>query len=251
MKNNWPKALPGILLILIAIASQFIFTACSCDQQVHLVVMAGARTERDCVNMKEEALNGTLPDITYACVGDTITICWSGNVESNKLEPNLGSVGSQGMKQIVVTESMTIKLEPQNSCAASKEFKVQVIKEETPSVWDARWNTDATRGCNFLFFKISEFFMSPNILVVKAQANFQPGQATGSPCTFPSYITGKNTNFLGSSGFILNKPMEQVKLSIPAPAAGNWIFEFIDGQCKEKCKQDAVLPFELILDCNK
>jgi hypothetical protein len=249
-KIQYLKIISSILLTGLAPLLLFIYS-CTCDEKVYLAVMAGARGERDCAQMTELAREDLLPGLTYACPGDTVTICWAGNVNSNEIEPNIGSVGNAGSKQIVVTKSMTVKIIPQNSCASSKEFKIEVLNGETASTWDARW-TAAPRSnnkCDYLIFKISPYFMSANIRVVKAEAKFKVTDATNSPCKFPPFLTGKNITSLTGSGILLNKPFEQVSFSIPPPAVGDWIFDFDDPNCKVECKEEAVLPFELTLMC--
>lgn len=247
-KINYRKYL-SIVLLLTTVPLLLFLYSCSCDEKVYMAVMAGARFNKDCENIKEMAEKDLLPKVTYVCKGDTVTICWGGNVASNKIEPGIGMVGAFGSKQIVVTESMTIKIIPQGDCAGPREFKVEVISGETPSSWSARWSSRSDKKCEYLFFNISEYFMSRNIRVVAAEAKFNPNEATGLPCGFPPYLNGKNIDDLASSNVQLNKPFEKVPLPSPAPAVGNWIFAFNDLSCLKECKSEAVLPFELTLSC--
>jgi hypothetical protein len=216
---------------------------------VYLAVIAGPQDEKVCANLAESALNDQLEDLTYACPGDTVTICWGGNVKNNKIDP-IGNVGQAGSKQIVVDHSMTVRIEPQNSCASAKEFKINVLGGETPSVWQGRWTADSSgKKCGFVMFKISPYFMSSHIQVVQVTAQFKETDATNSPCHLPPFLTGLNTGSVPLFGFTLNKPLEPVRLTSPVSAVGDWKFDFIDEGCKRECKSGASLPFELVLTC--
>ena len=237
-------AFVGCLVSLI-----FFVCSCRCDDKVYIAVMAGVQDEKACANLAEMALNNQLPDVTFACPGEKVTICWGGNVKNNKIDP-LGMRGQGGAEQIVVDHSMTVRIEPQGSCASAKEFKIIVLEGETPSTWQGRWAPDETgKKCGYVMFKISPYFMSPNIKVTKVTAQFKETEATGSPCHVPPFLTGLNTASLPLFGFTINKPFDPVPITMPVSAVGDWKFDFIDPGCKRDCKPDASLPFELVLKC--
>ncbi len=254
MKKQFIRIALVVILFPGVAASLMLISSCRCDEKVYMAVMVGSQGEKGCREIADLAGSGKLPNISYACPGDTLTICWGGNVGTNKLEPGLGTVGSAGSKQIVVTQSMKIKIVPQNSCASSSEFTVNVINMETPSEWDARWEVspnEPNKKCSYLAFEISPYFMSPNIMVTKAEAKFNPTDATNSPCAYPPYCTGKNIDYLAFPSVQLNKPFETVPFSKPPPAVGHWRFPFSDPHCSDECKSDASVPFVLTLNCQK
>lgn len=259
MKKKFYRKILGLSLLALTVGFSIFMSSCQCKDRVYFAVMAGARNEDDCKRLQELIQADKLPDLTYACVGDTITLCWGGNVDKNIIEPaslGIGTVGSAGMKQIVVTQTMTITLKPQNSCASSKAFNVQIVNTETPTTWDAQWAPspdNSNNRCDHLFFKIPDYFVSKNIQVVKVQAKFKASDATKSPCNDTPFGTLSNSAciFLGCSNMTIGKPFTTVIPSSPPPAVGDWAFSFADRACTRECIPNASLPFELTLLCAK
>jgi|SRR5688572_7278051 len=248
MYKNYYRIIVSTILLVVSPFLILFLNSCSCDERIYLAVLGFPTDDKGCITAADQVGIDKLPGLTLACPGDTVTICWGGNVKNNKINVIGEVLGQAGSRQHIVTGSETITIDPQGDCAPNKNFKIEVVDKETPAPYDGCWvGASGTNKCGYISFKISENFMSRSIKALRITPKFDLTDATHSPCNIPPFLTGTNLEDPGT--FTLNKPNEEVPFSTPKQAVGEWRFDFFDDACKRECKSNAVLPFVLILKC--
>jgi hypothetical protein len=217
-----------------------------CDDWVKLIVLAGHRSEADCRKFAEGL---AIPDATFVCPGEEVTICWTSNVSSVQVDPGLGTFGGTGITYLTVAGDVTIKATPVGSCAGAREMKVDVVTADTPSTWVAHWLSD----CSKIVFEISDAFVSTKINARDITATWEPTVTVGETtyaCATPPFLGGFHKEEV--YGFELLKPYLTFAFTRLLRAVGHWEFVF-KGDCGKdwRCNPYASLPFDVTLTCER
>ena len=231
-----------------AILSLFLM-GCPCEEYVKMVVLAGHQTAADCERAIEKRVSN---DVTIICPGEEVTVCWASNQPQVQIEPGLGTHPDHGVTWFKPTSSTTVTATVPGSCASSAEVLVTVVDHDTPSTWDAHWDS---RECTSNSFEIDPLFVSPNVFAKDALANWEPSivDAQGNKigeCPTPPFLKGFQQESV--FGFEIDEPFVTYPFSRLIPAVGHYKFSFVArDRCPAplECSLVAPLPYNVTLSC--
>lgn len=238
-----------ISFILLGLFLCFFNFGCPCSDYVSLYVFVGHLNTDECQKAGRE-LGESNDTVRFLCPGEEVTICWTTNGANIQLDPGFGIQGPSGMQYLKVKSDTTIKATPQSGCAGSKEVKVKVVSEPTPSTWTGKWDPN----CTNIGFEIHEEFVSKKIKAIDITATWQPtiGDESGGgvyTCNTPPFLDGFHQEEV--FGFTIQKPFITEAFSRKLRAVGHWKFVWIAKCVTEfRCNPYGSFPFDITLICD-
>lgn len=238
-----------ISLILLGLFVCFFNSGCPCEEHLNLYVFVGHLNADECARAIREGKEDT-NQIRFLCKGEEVTICWHTSGANIQLDPGFGTQDASGLEYLKVEADTTIKATPINSCAGSKEVKVKVVTEPTPSTWIGKW----THDCKTIEFEIHEEFVSKSIKAIDITAQTAPTVELpdGSifTCTTPPYLDGFHQEEV--FGFQINDPFVTETFTRKLRAVGHWRFVWKAncGNLDFRCNPNASLEFNITLVCD-
>ena len=240
-----------ISFILLGLFVCFFNFGCPCSDYVNLYVFVGHLNPDECRKLASE-LGEASDTVRFLCPGEEVTICWNTSGQKIQLDPGFGIKDPSGMEYLKVQSDTTIKATPQGGCAGSREIKVKVVTEPTPSTWPGKWDPN----CTSIGFEIHEQFVSKKIKAIDITATWQPTvtfeDGSSYTCTTPPFLDGFHQEEV--FGFTIQKPYVTEAFSRKLRAVGHWKFVW-----KADCGPVAIdcfkagfasYPFDITLVCD-
>ncbi|MCF6158686.1 MAG: hypothetical protein E3K32_08975 [wastewater metagenome] len=237
-----------ISLILLGLFVCFFNIGCPCEEHLNLYVFVGHLTPDECRRAIQEGREDT-GQVRFLCKGEEVTICWHTSGANIQLDPGFGMQDASGLVYLTVESDTTVKATPLTGCAGSKEVKIKVVTEPTPSTWIGKWN----RECSAIEFEIHEQFVSTNIKAIDITAQWEPTvvlpDGSTLTCTTPPFLDGFHQEEV--FGFQIRSPFITETFTRRLKAVGHWAFVLkADCGVDFQCNPTASFEFNITLVCD-